>query len=91
MYATFCKYVFEYVPGVFLELLVAEGETAVVFVDFEDNDFNVGANLSEFRRMLNLLCPRKVRDVDETVYAFFEFYKHTEVGEVANLSVVACK
>ena len=38
--------------------------------------------------MLDLLSPRKVRDVDEAVNTFFEFYKYTEVGEVANLCVV---
>ena len=38
--------------------------------------------------MLNLLCPREVRDVDEAVNTLFELYEDTEVGEVANLSCV---
>ena len=39
---------FECVPGVLFELLVAEAQAAVVFVDFQDNDFDVGTDLREF-------------------------------------------
>ena len=38
--------------------------------------------------MLNLLCPREVRDVDQTINTFLELYEDTEVSEVANLSCV---
>ena len=38
--------------------------------------------------MLYLLCPREVRDVDESVYAFLKLYEDAEVGEVANLCCV---
>ena len=38
--------------------------------------------------MFNLLRPRQVRDVDQTVNAFFYFYEYTEVSEVANLGNV---
>ena len=86
--ATFSEGVLEYVPGVLFELLVTEREAAVVLVDFENNNLDVGANLSELRGVLDLLGPREVRDMDKAVNAFFEFNKYTEVGEVANLGVV---
>ena len=38
--------------------------------------------------MLYLLCPREVRDVDESVNTLFELYEDTEVSEVANLCSV---
>ena len=38
--------------------------------------------------MLYFLCPREVRDVDETINTFLKLYEDTEVGEVANLSSV---
>ena len=78
----------EHFPGVLLELLVAQGEATVVFVDFEDNDFDVSADLGEFRGVLDLLGPGEVGDVDESVHAFFDFDKHAEVGEVAHLGGV---
>ena len=38
--------------------------------------------------MLNLLGPREVADVDQTIDTLLELNKYTEVGEVANLSGV---
>ena len=38
--------------------------------------------------MLNLLGPREVADVDQTLNAILELNKYTEVGEVANLGLV---
>ena len=35
--------------------------------------------------MLNLLCPREVRDVDQSVNTLLELYEDTEVSEVAYL------
>ena len=86
--ATFSEYTFEYVPRILFELLVTEREATVVRVDFENDNFDISTDLSEFRRMLNLLRPREVRDVDETIYTLFELYEHTEVREVTYLSVV---
>src|SRR5574344_465841 len=36
--------------------------------------------------MLYFLSPRKVADMDQSVYTFFKFYEYTEVGEVAYFS-----
>ena len=86
--ATLREYTFEYIPRILAELLVAEAETTVVLVDFENDYLNLCANLSELRGMLYLLGPREVGDVDEAINTFFKFYEHTKVGEVANLSIV---
>ena len=67
---------------------MSERQTTVVLVDFENNNFDFCAELSEFRRMLNLLGPAEVRDVDQAVNALLDFNKYTEVGEVANLGSV---
>ena len=48
VYAVDGELLFERVPRVVLELLVAEAQAAVVFVDFQDNDFDVGTDLREF-------------------------------------------
>ncbi len=85
---TYSEYSFEYIPGVFFELLVTEAQATVFLVDFQNLYVDVGTNLSEFRRMLHLLGPRQVRDVDQTVNTFFDFYEYTEVSEVANLCSV---
>ena len=36
--------------------------------------------------MFDLLRPRQVRDVDQAVNTFLDFYEYTEVSEVTNLS-----
>ena len=38
--------------------------------------------------MLNLLCPREVRNVDKAVNTFLKLYKYSEVSEVTNLGCV---
>ena len=87
--ATLREYGGEYVPGVLLELLVTEAEATVVLVDFEDNHFNVGAELCELSGVLDLLRPAEVGDVDEAVNALFQFNEHAEVCEVAYATRVA--
>ena len=88
VYRTYCEYSFEYIPGVFFELLVTEAQATVFFVDLQHLYIDIRTDLSKFGRMFNLLSPRQVRDVDQTVNTFFNFYEYTEVSEVANLSCV---
>ena len=52
---------------------MSERQTTVVLVDFENNNFDFCAELSEFRRMLNLLGPAEVGDVDQAVNALLDF------------------
>ena len=88
VYRTYSEYSFEYIPRILFELLVAEAQTTVFLVDFQNHYVDVCTDLSEFRRMFNLLRPRQVRDVDQTVNTFFYFYEYAEVSEVANLGNV---
>ena len=74
----------EHVPRILFELLVAEAEAAVVLVDVEDDDIDGFAHLSKFSRVLDLLRPAEVADVDQAVDAFFQFDEDAEVGEVAH-------
>ena len=80
---------FEYVPGIFFELLVAEAKATVFFVDSEYFHFDVVAYLSKFAGVFDFLGPAEVGDVDQTVYTFLKLYEYTEVGEVAHASGVA--
>ena len=80
---------FESIPGVILKLLVAEAETTVVLVDFENLHLDVASDGSELGRMLDFLGPGEVGDVDKAVYALFDFNEDTEVGEVADAGGVA--
>ena len=86
--ASGCVEGFVGIPWIVFELLVTERETTVFLVNFKHHHFNFSALLGEFRRMLHFLGPREVGDVDESVYAFFQFHKDTEVGEVAHLGSV---
>ena len=88
MYGTGSEHCLEYFPGILLKLLVAQGEATVVLVDFEDDNFDVGADLGEFRRMFYFLGPGEVGNVDEAVYALFDFNEYSEVGKVAHFGGV---
>lgn len=79
----------EDVPGVLLELLVAEAEATVVLVDFEHLHVDVVADFGELAGVLDLLGPAEVADVDEALYALLDLHEETEVGEVAHLGGVA--
>ena len=77
----------ELVPGVLLQLLVTQRQTAVLLVDLEHNDLDVGAHLRELARVLHLLRPAQVRNVDQTVDALLDLDEHAEVREVAHLGI----
>ena len=67
---------------------MAEAETTVFGVDFENNHFDTVANLGELGGVFDFLAPAEVADVDETVDAFLKLDKDAEVGEVADNSGV---
>ena len=67
---------------------MTEAQTTVLLVDFENYYVDRSTYCSELRWVLNLLSPREVRDVDQTINTFLELYEDTEVSEVANLSGV---
>ena len=89
MHGTHCKYSFEYIPGIFFELLVTEAQATVVLVDLENFHFDIGTNLCEFAGVFDFLGPGQVADMDKAIDAFFDFNKYTEVGEVAHTGSVA--
>ena len=72
------------IPGILFELLVAEAETTVCLVDFEDDNLEGLSDSGELRRMLDLLGPAQVADVHEAVNTFLKLYEYAEVGEVAD-------
>ena len=80
------EHALEDLPWVLFDLLVAEAHAAVVLVQFEHNDFDLVAHVAELGGVLDLLGPAEVRDVHQTVDAFFQFDEQAEVGEVAHLS-----
>ena len=82
------KDIFESIPGVVFELLVAEAEAAAFLVYLKNLDFDVGADLSELARVFDFLGPAEVADMDKTVDTFFDFNKYAEVGEVAHAGSV---
>ena len=75
----------EAVPGVLLQLLVAQREATVLLVDLEYDHVDVGTDLRELTRVLHLLGPAQIRDVDQAVDALLDLDEYAEVREVAHL------
>jgi hypothetical protein len=78
----------ERIPGVFFQLLVAQGQAAAVPGPVPvplRPDF---AYLHQFGGVLDLLGPRQVRYVHEAVTPFFQFDEQAEVGQVAHEALV---
>ena len=74
----------EHIPRIFFQLLVTQAQATVFLVDVEYLYFDRRTDLSYFARVLDLLGPREVGDMNQPFYAFFDFHKGSEVGEVAN-------
>ncbi len=72
----------EYVPRILFKLLVTQAQTAVFFIDFQYLNLDFCSDLRKFRRVLDFLRPRKVGDMNQTVYAFFDLDEYTEVCKV---------
>ena len=77
--------VLELIPGILLQLLVSQRQTAVFLVDLQHHDLDVGAYRREFAGMLHLLGPAQVRNVDQTVDALLDLDEYAEVREVTHL------
>ena len=50
----------EYVPRILFELFVTQAQTTIFLIDFQYLNFDVGSDLSKFRRVFDFLRPRKV-------------------------------
>ena len=73
-------------PGVVLELLDAERDALVLDVDAEDHGLDLVALLVGLGRVLDLLRPVRVRDVDQTVDAVIDADGNAEVGDALDLA-----
>ena len=70
--------------GSSFELLDAEGDALVAFVDREDDCLDLVVLFENFGWVVDLACPGHVRDVDHTVDAFFELHEGAVGGKVAD-------
>ena len=52
------------IPRILFKLLVAETQTAVLFVNVKNYNVDFSTNSREFRWMLYFLGPREIADVD---------------------------
>ena len=78
------EHAFEDFPWVFFQLLVSEAHAAILLVEFEHDNFDFVPYVAKLRGVLDLLGPAEVRDVHQTVDAFFQLDEEAEVGEVAH-------
>ena len=74
----------EGIPWVFFQLLVTQAETTSFGIDFQDHDVQHLVLLDELRRVVDFLGPRKIANVHEAVHTLSQFYKKTEIGQIAN-------
>ena len=72
------------VPRILLQLFVAKAQTTVLLVDFENDYVDIGTDLGKFARVLNLLGPREVGDMNQTVDALLNLDEYAEIGKVAH-------
>ena len=71
-------------PNVFRELLVAEAQATVFYIDVKYDHFQLLILLDEFARMAVFLGPAQIADVHEAINAFFQLDEQTLVGHVAH-------
>src|SRR5581483_967094 len=76
--------VFEMLPGVFLELLHAERDAAVVRVDREDDGIDLVAGVNHLRGVLHALGPGHFADVDQALDALLELDERAVVSDGEN-------
>ena len=75
---------FDLLPRIAFELLDAEADALVLLVDVDDHGFEFVALFDHLGRVIDLLRPRHVGDVDHAVDAFFQLHERTVSGEVAD-------
>src|SRR5580704_5493232 len=74
-------------PGIGLELLEAEADALALRVDLEDLALHLLADLQDLARVLDLLGPRHLADVDEALDARLELDERAVVGDRLHLAV----
>ena len=68
-------------PWVFLKLLYTKAHLALLAVESEDDCLYLVAYLKEVLSRTQVLAPRHLADVDETLYTWLDFYKCTVVSD----------
>src|SRR5438067_678793 len=75
-------------PGVFLDLLHAEGDLLLLFVDLQDFDLDLLALGDDLGGMIDALGPGHLGDMDEAFDALFELAEGAIGHDVDDLGVV---
>ena len=73
-------------PGIRLELLQAQADALALRVDLENLAFELLADLDQLARVLDLLRPRHLADVNETLDARLELDEGAVVGDRLNFA-----
>ena len=73
-------------PRVFAQLFNAEADALVRLVDVDNFGFDFFALFQDFARLIDLLRPAQVGDVNHSVDAFIEFDERAVSGHVADLA-----
>src|ERR1017187_2201891 len=76
----------ELLPRVGLALLDPEAYAAALFVDVENHDLDLLADVHHFRRIHVLVGPIHFRDVHQAFHAFLYFHEAAVVGDVGHLA-----
>src|ERR1700722_6370688 len=73
------------IPRIGGELFDAQADALVLDVDSEDGRLELVTLLDHFARMPNLLGPRQIRNMHETVDPRLDLYEYAEVGDRLDL------
>ena len=73
-------------PWIFLQLLDAQRHLALVAVQSEDHSLHLVANLQELLSAAQVLAPRHLADVDQTLDTRLNLYECTVVGDDNHLA-----
>ena len=73
-------------PWIWFKLFNAKREPFVFAVNFQNYGLDRITFGIFFRRVLDAFSPGKIRDVNETVNAFFNTDKYTEIGYILDLA-----
>src|SRR5437667_11617167 len=76
-------------PWILPELLDADGDALVGFIDFEHDGFYFVPFLEDLRGVIDFAGPGDVGNVDHAVEAFFELDEGAVTGKIANLALDA--
>src|SRR5687768_11058331 len=77
-------------PRILGRLLESERDALVLRIDIQNQHVDRITLLQNFRRMLDSLRPRHVRDVNQTIYSRLDLNEGTKTRKVADLAVETC-